>query len=109
VSRIRFPIIALCAAVATVVVTGNAIAYIGPGAGMEFFGYAIGLLSLVGVALLGVLMWPFQTFMRWLRHSKPPIAIEQSTDARSESNDSPKAPCEIADAAPKDSATSSVS
>lgn len=75
--RSRFPIIMVWTIAAAIVLTGNAIAYIGPGSGMEFFTYAMGLVAMVGVAILSILMWPFYTFMRWLRGPKTPPTTEQ--------------------------------
>jgi len=76
--RYRFPIVVLWTIVATLVLSNNAMAYIGPGSGMEFFGYAMGLIAMVGVALLTVLMWPIYTVLRWLRGTKSPQPAEQS-------------------------------
>jgi hypothetical protein len=66
------------------VLSGNAMAYIGPGSGMEFFGSAMSLLALVGVAFLSILMWPFYTFMRWLRGTKPAVNNESATEVPSD-------------------------
>jgi hypothetical protein len=59
------------------------LAYIGPGGGMEFFAYGIGLIVMLGAALLSVLMLPFYTVMRWLRRNKSPAAADQSTNTAS--------------------------
>ena len=79
--RTRFPIVMLWTIVAAVVMADKAMAYIGPGSGMEVFTYAMGLIAMVGVALLSILMWPFYTFMRWLRGPKTPTTSEQPVPA----------------------------
>jgi len=93
-SRNRFPIIVLWTIVATLVLAGNALAYIGPGAGMEFIGYAMSLLVMIGLAFFSILMWPFYAFMRWLRGNKAPTTTDQpiAAPSPSNSNDSPTPP-----------------
>jgi hypothetical protein len=93
VYRHRFTLAMLWAIAATLVISNNAMAYIGPGAGMEFIGYAISLAAMVGVAFLSFLMWPFYTFMRWVRGTrKTSGSAEQSLVASTPiSNASPPA------------------
>jgi len=83
--RFRFPIVAFWTIIATLVVADNALAYVGPGAGMEFITYAISLLAMVGLAFFSILMWPFYTLLRWLRGTKAvtaPNAELSSTSAQ---------------------------
>jgi hypothetical protein len=91
-SRNRFPIIMLWTIAVTLILAGNAMAYIGPGAGMEFFGYAMSLIVMIGLAFFSILMWPFYAFMRWLRGNKQPSTTDPSIATPSNSNDSPTAP-----------------
>jgi hypothetical protein len=78
--RTRFSIIVLWTIIATLVLANNAMAYVGPGAGMEFITYAIGLLAMVGMAFFSILTWPFFAFVRWLRGNKPAVATGATTD-----------------------------
>ena len=72
--RNRLSVVIVWSMIATLVVANNAMAYIGPGAGMEFIGYAMGLLAMVGVAFFSVVTWPIYTALRWLRGTKTPPA-----------------------------------
>jgi hypothetical protein len=83
-----FSIIMLWSFSAVTILAGNAAAYIGPGSGMEFFGSAMSLLALMGVAFLSIIMWPFYTLMRWIRGSKSPVDVQPEAAADSE-KDSP--------------------
>jgi len=69
--------------IAALVLSNNAMAYIGPGAGMEYFAYAIGLLVMMGAAFLSLLMWPFYIVLRWLRGTKPAAINDQAATATS--------------------------
>jgi hypothetical protein len=80
-SRSRFPIFMFWAIVATLLLADNAMAYVGPGAGMEFITYAVGLLIMVGMAFFSILMWPFYSLMRWLRGIKPTATTTPATTA----------------------------
>ncbi|QVL34435.1 hypothetical protein KIH39_11160 [Telmatocola sphagniphila] len=62
------------------IASSNAMAYIGPGSGMEFIGYAMGLLVMLGAAFFSMLMWPVYTVLRWIRGPKLPTVAEQKTD-----------------------------
>jgi hypothetical protein len=42
-------------------------AYGGPGAGLEFIPYFVGLLIWAGLALSAVVMWPVYKVLRWFR------------------------------------------
>jgi hypothetical protein len=57
---------------ATLVLAGPSLAYVGPGAGLEFLGYAMSLLAMVGFAFFSLLMYPFYSLLRWLRGGKAP-------------------------------------
>jgi hypothetical protein len=78
-SRSRFPIVVLWTIIATLMIADNAKAYVGPGAGMEFITYAISLLAMVGLAFFSIIMWPFYSFVRWIRGNKPAAKTEQQT------------------------------
>jgi hypothetical protein len=52
------------------VLANNALAYIGPGAGLEQVGYAMSLMAVVGVAFSAVLLWPFYAVLRLFRRRK---------------------------------------
>jgi hypothetical protein len=45
----------------------SAVAYIGPGAGLELAGSFFSLLAWVGVLFSAVLLWPLHALVRWLR------------------------------------------
>lgn len=47
-----------------------ALAYIGPGTGLEFVGYFLALLATVGVALFSVLLYPVYAVIRFFRGPK---------------------------------------
>jgi len=76
--RNRFSIVMLWTIAAILLLANNAMAYIGPGAGMEFIGYAMSLVAMVGIAFFSILMWPFYSFIRWLRGTKTPLTTDQS-------------------------------
>jgi hypothetical protein len=58
---------------------GNtAMAYIGPGAGMEFIGFFMSLVAWVGAALFTVLLWPVYAILHRFR-TKKPLPEVQST------------------------------
>jgi hypothetical protein len=59
------------AVVAVLVLASPALAYVGPAPGPEFFGYFASLVTLVGVALTSLLLWPINALRRWLRGEKP--------------------------------------
>ncbi len=48
----------------------HALAYIGPGSGLEFIGYFSSLAALMFAAFSAILLWPFYALLRWLRGSK---------------------------------------
>jgi hypothetical protein len=47
-----------------------ALAYVGPGAGLEFTDSFLSLLAWMGVALCAALLWPFHALLRRLLRSK---------------------------------------
>jgi hypothetical protein len=49
---------------------GPALAYSGPGAGLELVGYAMALLSMVATAFSAMVLWPLYAFIRRLRGIK---------------------------------------
>ncbi|MCI0682628.1 MAG: hypothetical protein L0Y71_11030 [Gemmataceae bacterium] len=62
--------LSLIAAVACAVLLtapAPALAYIGPGPGLEFIPYFMSLLMWAGLALGGVLLWPFTSLVRRIR------------------------------------------
>jgi hypothetical protein len=57
-------------------------AYIGPGSGLEFVGYAMWLVGMMGAAFLSILMWPLYKFLNWLRGAKSVMPAEQSAPSQ---------------------------
>jgi hypothetical protein len=53
-----------------------ALAYIGPGAGLELVGYFIALLATVGVAFFSILLYPIYAVIRFFRGPKAPATPE---------------------------------
>jgi hypothetical protein len=70
----------LLAILAVLLLTDHAMAYIGPGAGLEFIGYFSSLLGLMIAAFSTMLLWPVYAFLRWLRCSRdnPPAILQPS-------------------------------
>jgi hypothetical protein len=60
----------LLSVVVLTVLCSPALAYIGPGAGLEFIGYFSSLIALLVAAFSSMLLWPFYTLLRWLRGVK---------------------------------------
>jgi hypothetical protein len=58
------------AVLALFLLAGNAFAYVGPGAGLELVGYSMSLLVWVGVAFSAMFLYPFYSFLRWIRGDK---------------------------------------
>src|SRR5262249_44915194 len=87
--RTHFAIVVLLTVLATLMLSNNAMAYVGPGGGMEFFGYALSLIAMLGAAFLSVVLWPFHKVMGWLRGSKGHATAEQSTAPNSVADPSP--------------------
>ena len=81
--RFRFVIVVLWTVIAALWLTNNSMAYIGPGGGMEFIGYAMGLIAMLGAAFLSFILWPFYRFLGWLRGTKANAIAEQSAAATS--------------------------
>jgi hypothetical protein len=68
---------------------GPALAYVGPGAGLEFVGYFMSLLVWAGVAFSAVLLWPFYALVRRIRGGKrepknPPTPAVQGPEVAGE-------------------------
>jgi hypothetical protein len=57
----------LLASSALLLLAGGAHAYVGPGAGLELVGYSMSLLAWVAVAFSALFLYPFYSFLRWLR------------------------------------------
>ncbi len=55
---------------------GSLLAYVGPGSGLEFVPAFVSLVWWVVVAFSAVLLYPFYSFVRWVRGSKPPVNQE---------------------------------
>ncbi|GEM_PF-6375670 len=87
--RNQFAIVALWTIIATLMLTNNAMAYIGPGGGMEFIGYAMALIAMLGAAFTSVVLWPFYKFLGWLRGSKAHATAQQSAATTSVADASP--------------------
>jgi hypothetical protein len=51
---------------------GVPLAYIGPGADLSLLSYALTLIGFAVTAISAVLLWPFYTFLRWVRGKKAP-------------------------------------
>jgi hypothetical protein len=65
------------ALLALFLLAGDALAYVGPTPGPEFFGYFLSLISLLGVIVSSVLVWPIRAFVaRW--RQRPPEAGPQA-------------------------------
>jgi hypothetical protein len=71
----------------------RALAYVGPGAGLEFVGYFLSLAAWVGVALSTVLLWPVYALLRRIRAPRekapdaPPAAgLQESASAGTPAN-----------------------
>ncbi len=45
-------------------------AYVGPGAGITFIGSLWGLVAVVGLAVVGILLWPFRSLLRRIKHRR---------------------------------------
>lgn len=64
---------------------GEAMAYVGPGTGLEFIPYFMSLLVWAGVAFSAVLLWPFYALVRRIRGTKgqlknPPAPAAQEPE-----------------------------
>ncbi len=68
--RQSYLVVAIFAALAMLLFTNNAMAYVGPGAGMEFVGYAMSLMTWIGLALFSVMLYPIYSLRQWLRGKK---------------------------------------
>lgn len=88
----QFPRVLFWTVAATLVLANTAHAYVGPGAGMEFIQYAMGLVAMVGVAFLSFLLWPFFSLMRWLRGSKGKPATDPAAAPATAAESAPPAP-----------------
>lgn len=70
-------------------VAGPALAYGGPGAGLDFLGYFMSLIAYLGVAFSAIFLWPLYALQRKIRGRKnkttqeppPPQDAAQPADA----------------------------
>jgi len=58
-----------------------AMAYVGPGAGLELIPYFIGLLFMIGSAFLGILLYPIYAFLRFIRGGKASSTPSEATSS----------------------------
>lgn len=75
-----FMLIVSTAIVAWLLAANPALAYLGPGVGLEFAGYFMALLATVGVAFLSVLLYPIYAIIRFFRGPRQTAPVE-SADA----------------------------
>ena len=87
-----FPVVLLWTIIVTLLLANNAMAYVGPGPGMEFIGYAMSLIAMMGVAVLSILLWPFYTFIRWLRGAKTSTTARPAPTTDGSASSPPFAP-----------------
>jgi hypothetical protein len=73
---IRFLVLGAVALSLTVVVPNRAMAYVGPGSGLEMLPQFLMLLAWAGAAFLAVLLWPITTLLRFLRRGKQMPQLE---------------------------------
>ncbi len=79
--RNRFLIVMLAASVAILAIGTHAMAYIGPGAGLEYVGYGLGLIVMMAAAFLSMIMWPVYAALHWFRGRRSSIVADQSSAA----------------------------
>jgi hypothetical protein len=61
-----------------------ALAYVGPGAGLELVGYFMSLAVWVGIALSAFLLWPFYALVRLIRGGKAPVKNQLPPESTTE-------------------------
>ena len=81
IPRNRFAIAMLATIAAALVISNNAQAYIGPGSGLEFIGYGLGLVIMLGAAFLSAIMWPVYIVWHKIRGKKPQASADQPAAA----------------------------
>jgi hypothetical protein len=54
-----------------------AMAYVGPGAGLELIPYFIGLLFMIGTAFLSILLYPIYALLRFIRGGKASSTVTE--------------------------------
>jgi hypothetical protein len=67
----------------------RAMAYVGPGAGLELIPYFLGLLLMVGSALVAFLLYPIHALIRYVRGKKAPQAVTEQTTSNQPAADPP--------------------
>ena len=96
-------LIAVWTLIAVLALTGPALAYIGPGGGMEFVTYAMWLVAMMGAAFLSFLLWPVYKVLGWFRGPKAQASPEQAAASNPVAGD-----CSASESsAPADDRTSS--
>lgn len=106
-NRKHFLIIVPWAIASLLLLTNTAMAYVGPGAGMEFITYAMSLLAMIGVAFLSVIMWPIYTFIRWVRGVRTSPQADRPLTASTGGDNTPAAGALESSAPPAPGSTSS--
>jgi len=65
----RLSVLALVAGALSIAVTNDALAYIGPGAGLASIGSLVVVVGVIFLALLGLVVFPLQILMKRRRNS----------------------------------------
>jgi hypothetical protein len=52
------------------IIAPSALAYIGPGAGISFFGSLLNTLLILLLSLLAILVWPARYLWKWMRRRR---------------------------------------
>jgi hypothetical protein len=60
----------LLLALLLLIVAPAALAYIGPGAGISFFGSLLNTLLVLLLSLLAILVWPVRYLWKWMRRRR---------------------------------------
>lgn len=83
--------LAVLLAATTVAVTGPAVAYVGPGAGLSMAGAFWGLLIAIAAALGFVILWPIRRLLRRNRNKVPEAGSEAGETLHSRASEGSKA------------------
>ena len=76
-----YGLIAIIAALMVAVCSTQALAYIGPGAGVSLFGAAIGVATAIFTALAIILLWPIRMLIRLVRKTPAKAAMTAPAEA----------------------------
>jgi hypothetical protein len=79
---------ALLALALLLTATGPALAYVGPGAGLEMVGYFFSLLAWMAAVFCAVMLYPVYALLRWLRGKGAPAPGEAVAVAPGPQHDS---------------------